>query len=131
MGVNDYLNLFKHLPWHDFRILIYIFTELLNTDISRYPVRDDEVLVTHKVYFDITVGGNASRRVEFGLFGSVVPQTVANFLALAQGKDVWVQEIDDFTHFGFNGTLFGRITPWYLQGKHRKNNALRWVVASH
>merc|ERR1712110_1324266 len=40
--------------------------------------------VTHKVWFDITIGGEAAGRIEVGLFGKTVPKTVKNFVELAQ-----------------------------------------------
>lgn len=32
--------------------------------------------VTHKVWFDITIGGEAAGRVEIGLFGKTVPKVI-------------------------------------------------------
>merc|ERR1711879_739058 len=40
--------------------------------------------VTKKVFFDISIGGQAAGRIEIGLFGDVVPRTVNNFYDLAQ-----------------------------------------------
>jgi len=40
--------------------------------------------VTHKVSFDITIGGEAVGTIEVGLFGKTVPKTVKNFYELAQ-----------------------------------------------
>jgi len=40
--------------------------------------------VTHKVWFDITIGGEAAGKIEIGLFGKTVPKTVKNFVELAQ-----------------------------------------------
>merc|ERR1712061_492537 len=39
---------------------------------------------THKVSFDITIGGEAVGTIEVGLFGKTVPKTVKNFYELAQ-----------------------------------------------
>jgi len=40
--------------------------------------------VTDKVWFDITLGGEALGRIEIGLFGKTVPKTVKNFAELAK-----------------------------------------------
>ena len=38
-----------------------------------------------KVFFDITIGGNAIGRIVMVLYDDIVPKTVANFLALCKG----------------------------------------------
>merc|ERR1712003_586733 len=40
--------------------------------------------VTDKVFFDMSIGGQAVGTIEIGLFGEVVPKTVKNFATLAQ-----------------------------------------------
>merc|ERR1711862_666420 len=63
--------------------------------------------VTDKVWFDISIGGGATERIEIGLFGDVVPKTVKNFAELAQkpeGK-------------GYQGSKFHRVIEnFMLQG---------------
>eukprot|EP00177_Eucheuma_denticulatum_P003354 GFKZ01006061.1.p1 GENE.GFKZ01006061.1~~GFKZ01006061.1.p1 ORF type:complete len:199 (-),score=28.16 GFKZ01006061.1:261-857(-) len=60
--------------------------------------------VTHHVYFDISIGGQQAGRMLFALFGTVVPKTVENFVALA-------------THsrgFGFKNSIFHRVIPGFM-----------------
>merc|ERR1712226_1145056 len=63
--------------------------------------------VTHKVWFDVTIGGEAAGRIEIGLFGKTVPKTVENFVELAKKPE----------GEGYKGSKFRRvIKDFMLQG---------------
>lgn len=48
----------------------------------------EKPLVTKKVFFDITIGGEKAGRIEIGLFGKEVPKTADNFYQLSTTHEV-------------------------------------------
>eukprot|EP00596_Hydrurales_sp_CCMP1899_P007506 CAMPEP_0119037890 /NCGR_PEP_ID=MMETSP1177-20130426/6429_1 /TAXON_ID=2985 /ORGANISM="Ochromonas sp, Strain CCMP1899" /LENGTH=188 /DNA_ID=CAMNT_0006999675 /DNA_START=63 /DNA_END=629 /DNA_ORIENTATION=- len=70
--------------------------------------------VTHKVYFDVEVGGVAAGRILMGLFANTIPKTAENFRALCTGeKGIGKSGKPLF----FQGSSFHRIIPQFmLQG---------------
>eukprot|EP00931_Biecheleriopsis_adriatica_P124117 TRINITY_DN99215_c0_g1_i1.p2 TRINITY_DN99215_c0_g1~~TRINITY_DN99215_c0_g1_i1.p2 ORF type:complete len:183 (-),score=38.78 TRINITY_DN99215_c0_g1_i1:103-651(-) len=62
--------------------------------------------VTSKVFFDVAIGGKASGRVVFGLYGEHVPKTAANFEALCK--------CEKGPPLCYKGSPFHRIIPGFM-----------------
>jgi len=63
--------------------------------------------VTHKVYFEMSIGGEPIGTIEIGLFGKTVPRTVKNF----------VEHTKKTAPEGYKGSIFHRVVNGFiLQG---------------
>lgn len=67
------------------------------TKIQDIDPGTDEPEITDRVYLDFTLDGGAPERVTIGLYGNIVPSTVANFKSLVQS--------------GYVGTSVYRVVP--------------------
>ena len=67
--------------------------------------------VTAKTYFDVTIDGQKAGRIDFGLFGEVVPKTVLNFKNLCTGEN-GVGQSGKKLHY--KGSIFHRIIPNFM-----------------
>jgi peptidylprolyl isomerase len=67
--------------------------------------------ITHKVYFDVEIGGQPAGRILMGLFGNTVPKTAENFRALCTGEK-GIGKSGKKLHF--EGSSFHRIIPQFM-----------------
>ncbi|XP_015786549.1 peptidyl-prolyl cis-trans isomerase-like [Tetranychus urticae] len=66
------------------------------------------VKITHKVKFDVSIGGRSAGTITLGLFGDVAPKTVKNFVTFA-GRG--------HNGYGYRGSRFHRvIANFMIQG---------------
>lgn len=85
-------------------------TSMMFAEPTSTPAKEPEV--THKVYFDVTIGKKPAGRIVIGLYGKVVPKTVENFVQLSSGIKGTHKKSGKAMHY--KGTIFHRIIPKFM-----------------
>ena len=88
----------------------------------KYFLRDKK---NKTAYFDISIGGDDSKRMEMIIFNGIVPKTAANFLSFCKGKKINKKTLK------YKGTSFHRmIIGFMLQGGDVLNNDGTGLISS-
>jgi hypothetical protein len=72
-----------------------------------------EADITDTVYFDVSIDGEPSGRIEMGLYGSTTPKTCDNFKKLCTGEE----------GFGYKDSIFHRVIPGVSLSRRRETLA--------
>lgn len=79
-----------------------------------YLLKEHELFltrVTSKCYMDVTINGEATGRLVFGLYGQGLPRTTANFYSLCAGE----KKLGSFgSTLHYKGCIFSRIVPGHI-----------------
>eukprot|EP00933_Yihiella_yeosuensis_P013827 TRINITY_DN12634_c1_g1_i1.p1 TRINITY_DN12634_c1_g1~~TRINITY_DN12634_c1_g1_i1.p1 ORF type:complete len:647 (-),score=115.32 TRINITY_DN12634_c1_g1_i1:104-1909(-) len=70
--------------------------------------------ITEKVFMDISIKGEAVGKIEFGLYGDLLPRTVKNFIGLCTGEYVDDEGNTQKSTFCYKGTEFDSVAPDFL-----------------
>ncbi|KAF2560453.1 hypothetical protein F2Q70_00014779 [Brassica cretica] len=68
--------------------------------------------ITHKVYFDVEVGGKEARRIVMGLFGKTVPKTADKPYSHLFSREKGIGKKGKALHY--KGSSFHRIIPSFM-----------------
>lgn len=94
------------------RLNLLVLASLIG--VAAYAQSPSEAKVTHKVFFDVSIGGEPAGRIVMGLFGDDVPKTAENFRALATGEK---GQGRSGKPLAYEGSYFHRVIPQFmLQG---------------
>ena len=70
--------------------------------------------ITSRVYLDIAIQNKPIGRIVIGLYGSIVPRTVANFETLCKGDTKSQQYKEIILPLSYKGSTFHRIIPNFM-----------------
>merc|ERR1711990_625498 len=93
------------------RLLLLAFVALLVTAGVDAKKAKKGPKITHKVFFDVSIGGEPAGRIEMGLFGKTVPKTAENFRALCTGEK-GIGKKGKPLHY--KGSKFHRVIPSFM-----------------
>merc|ERR1719440_1468889 len=96
------------------RCISVLFAVVAALSLTAADAKDKGPKITHKVFFDVEIGGEKKGRVVMGLYGKTVPKTVENFRALCTGEK-GIGKSGKPLHY--KGSVFHRVIPnFMLQG---------------
>jgi len=89
-------------------LVLHLFS-IPKEETSSVTANDNRPLITHKVYFDVSIRSTHIGIIEIGLFGEIVPKTVGNFVELSSchKKSGYVENANKLC--GYKGSQFHRV----------------------
>ena len=90
---------------------ILALTAFVVGSIAGYEATAPLATITQKVYMDIEIGGKDAGRIVYGLYGDVVPKTVANFATICKG-DFYSKQLKKKLKYA--KSPFHRIIPGFM-----------------